>query len=517
MVIKILKSGTTFSGVVYSDEKEELNKAQLMSATNFPFLDNTTQELVDHLEEISSLNPRVKNKQFHVSISTKGQEHSFKELEQVAKQYLEHMGYGKNPYLIYSHHDSPNNHIHIVSTRIDPEGKKISDSLEKVRTQSFIENKLHVNFSKDVNKIIRQSLNFNFKNIEALQSLFKKQGYATRIKEGNLEVIKSGKVQQSIDKKVLKKKLYFNKIEFKQKNQIKAQLYKFSSGANFDSLQKSMRENFGLEMIYDYSTNQSEKNQQRKKRTVVDYNIIDHKNNVVYNSKDLIPLKEINAKFESVISKEDLAKEILDIKSRPGTFFDTKDFFKHYNLNLDREGSIKLNSGVVVGVLDMETMDTLKYNQRLIDCSKVFHTHSINENGLASVYRVNPEDISLNPKELSQEDIARYKGVVDSYLNRNIDNPINTNDIKIYKLGTQQLLVDRKNSLVLDIKNDLNITIPEKKIKNIPKLKEQKTSVVYPSINSSVLLELIPSYLDDLNTTESNKKRKRKRQQNISR
>ena len=48
---------------------------------------------------------------------------------------MEKMGYGRQPYFIYYHHDTNNNHVHILSTRINRYGIAISDSFDKMRMQ----------------------------------------------------------------------------------------------------------------------------------------------------------------------------------------------------------------------------------------------------------------------------------------------------------------------------------------------------------------------------------------------
>ena len=48
------------------------------------------------------------------------------ELVNFARRYMNEMGYGQpgQPMLIYAHHDTDNNHIHIITSRVDPHGKK---------------------------------------------------------------------------------------------------------------------------------------------------------------------------------------------------------------------------------------------------------------------------------------------------------------------------------------------------------------------------------------------------------
>ena len=513
MVIKILDNATTFTGIEYNSDKVETNKAQLMSANNIPENHQTPEDFNKYLNHVCDMNPRVKNKQFHVSVSTKEKNHSFKELEDIAKDYLKHMGYQDNPYLIYSHNDTNNNHVHIVSTRVNPKGEKIPDSLERTRTQSYIENKLHVNFANDVKQTIKESLNYNFKHFESFQALLKKQGYKSRKKNNLIEVIKSGKVQETVPWRKVKDKMFYNKVDFDRVKQIRSHLHKFSKGTNFDKLQSDIRKNFGLELIYNYTTTQDNQNQENRKRTVSDYNMIDHKSKTAYSSKQLLSMEKLLENFQDLYTKQNLADDIRLIKLKPKAYFETKNFFRKHDLNLDKEGRISNKAGDILGILDVRTMEQLKYNQRFEDSKKAIYSKNINETMLARIYKIDPNNVLLLPKKIKEETLRNYRDYVRSYLSRNLDSPRDSNDIKIYGNNTGNILVDRKNATVLNIEKDLEIQIPEIKKANIPDFnsKEQKPS--YPSINNDSL-QLLP--VDDSGTDEAARKKKKKKQQGIS-
>lgn len=63
---------------------------------------------------------------------------------QMATDYMDEMGYGKQPYIVFKHTDIERSHIHIVSTNVDGKGKKINDAFEHKRSMAVcraLENK----------------------------------------------------------------------------------------------------------------------------------------------------------------------------------------------------------------------------------------------------------------------------------------------------------------------------------------------------------------------------------------
>ena len=58
---------------------------------------------------------------------------------------MDKMGYGKQPFVVYRHYDKAHHHIHIISTRIGKDGKKINDSNEAKKAIKICR-ELEVNF-----------------------------------------------------------------------------------------------------------------------------------------------------------------------------------------------------------------------------------------------------------------------------------------------------------------------------------------------------------------------------------
>lgn len=57
----------------------------------------------------------------------------------IGREYMDRLGYGGQPYLIFKHEDIGREHIHIVSLRVDCEGKLIKNSFEHKRSKEITE------------------------------------------------------------------------------------------------------------------------------------------------------------------------------------------------------------------------------------------------------------------------------------------------------------------------------------------------------------------------------------------
>lgn len=145
MIATILPGSPNFHAVGYNERKVSKGVARLIEMQNFGTLGTfgkpTPDELVKYLQEYTSRNNRIQKAQFHVAISCKGHELSESELLEFAHRYLSEMGYAEagQPLLIYSHYDTDNTHLHIVTSRIAPDGRKIVHDHERRRSQEAID------------------------------------------------------------------------------------------------------------------------------------------------------------------------------------------------------------------------------------------------------------------------------------------------------------------------------------------------------------------------------------------
>uniref|UniRef100_UPI003562C0EE conjugal transfer protein MobB n=1 Tax=Mariniphaga sediminis TaxID=1628158 RepID=UPI003562C0EE len=95
-------------------------------------------------------------------------------LADIGSEYLQQMGYGAQPYLIFKHSDIGREHIHIVSLQVDSEGKKINDSKRNLRSVAATE-KLEKKYGLRCAKEQKQLEQWQFKPVDVAKGDLKKQ------------------------------------------------------------------------------------------------------------------------------------------------------------------------------------------------------------------------------------------------------------------------------------------------------------------------------------------------------
>ena len=202
MVAKILSSSSSFNGVSYNTNKAQKDLGELMMVKNFGYLQNANaimpEEYKNYLKAFSATNTRVRDKQFHAVISCEGKELDKNKLSHIAESWLTEMGYLNNPFLIVYHNDTNNNHVHIVSTRINSDGKKINDSFEKKRSMSALQKIMQTDVKLEANQDIDKALKFNISSLAQYKLILERQGYSVTENEGLLTLRKFDDIQTTV-------------------------------------------------------------------------------------------------------------------------------------------------------------------------------------------------------------------------------------------------------------------------------------------------------------------------------
>ncbi|MDF2190549.1 relaxase/mobilization nuclease domain-containing protein [Paraflavitalea sp. CAU 1676] len=129
MVVRI-KSGKSVRGVLsYNEKKVSAGKAELILASRFAcdLSDLGFSEKLARFERLNSFNPKVKTNTLHLSLNFSPYDKIDSEkMQMVAWDYMQRIGFGNQPYLVYKHEDANHPHIHIVTTTIRPDGSPIN-------------------------------------------------------------------------------------------------------------------------------------------------------------------------------------------------------------------------------------------------------------------------------------------------------------------------------------------------------------------------------------------------------
>jgi hypothetical protein len=129
MVAKITIPKSIEATLNYNEKKVQKGKAQCLYAANY--LNDAAKmnfhQKLDGFENNNRLNKMATTKTLHVSLNFNPSEKlSQNMLVEIASVYMEKIGFGQQPYLIYKHEDAGHPHIHIVSTTIKADGIRIN-------------------------------------------------------------------------------------------------------------------------------------------------------------------------------------------------------------------------------------------------------------------------------------------------------------------------------------------------------------------------------------------------------
>jgi hypothetical protein len=129
MVAKITIPKSIEAALNYNEKKVQKGTAQCLFAGNYLNDANKMNfyQKLDGFETNNRLNKMATTKTLHVSLNFDPSEKlSENKLIEIASVYMEKIGFGEQPFLVYKHEDAGHPHIHIVSTTIKNDGGRIN-------------------------------------------------------------------------------------------------------------------------------------------------------------------------------------------------------------------------------------------------------------------------------------------------------------------------------------------------------------------------------------------------------
>lgn len=141
MIAKISSTANLGGALGYNFKKVRQEEATVLLANGLYQNQDGKYSMEQVLSDMRQLIPdkcRTKNTVFHCSLNPHPDEKlSDERLVQIAKEYMEALNYGKQPYIVFKHNDIAREHIHIVSLRVDSKGRKINDKYEGRRSKKI--------------------------------------------------------------------------------------------------------------------------------------------------------------------------------------------------------------------------------------------------------------------------------------------------------------------------------------------------------------------------------------------
>jgi hypothetical protein len=304
MIVKILSSSASFAAVRYNTNKVDRGKGELMLARNFGALDHLSgirpQDYINYFKLLATGNSRVSKPQFHAVISADGKSYSAAELSVLAEQWLDKMGYGKNPYLIIFHGDTDHPHVHMVSCRVDREGKKISSGFERIRAVAALNALQGIDAELVCKKDIDSALAYRFSTIAQFRLLLEKKGYGHREFDGKLELFRFGKVLGDVDVNLIHSRL--SALDKKRATQLRKIFCKYlpaHSPRLVPVAVSDYRSGSPLQYTSDFAVFAAKKLRveivfhSAEGKLPYGYSIIDHSGQQVFKGSEVMALKEL--------------------------------------------------------------------------------------------------------------------------------------------------------------------------------------------------------------------------------
>ena len=139
MVAKITIGSSLFGAIKYNADKVNEGKGQLLDTNKIFNAGNGKVDVIQTLRDFEQCLPgkiRTEKPVVHVSLNPHPDDKlTDGELSAIAHEYMQRMGYGDQPYIVVKHEDIDRHHIHIVSLRVNEQGKCIDKSFNYPRSK----------------------------------------------------------------------------------------------------------------------------------------------------------------------------------------------------------------------------------------------------------------------------------------------------------------------------------------------------------------------------------------------
>lgn len=465
MIVKILDSSKSFNAINYNASRVNKGEAVLLNVRNMGAYGNICQNIWDYkkfLEKWTNRNSHIKNGQFHVTISCKGKDASPEQLQSIAEKWLNLMGYSENPTLFFFHKNTRNNHLHIVTTRIDKNGKKINDSFEKERSLKAIKSIMGNDIQREYRDVIAKSLRYSYSSIKQFSMILEDIGFKVMVENDGLNIEKNG-INTFISNELIDycQNKYYTAISPNQKLKNRAIFDKYSKRLGRNEFKAFMKANFGLSVLFF-----------GKQDSPYGYAVIDHKNHVVIPGRDIIPIKKLftNLMAERVNIKDvDFYLDIINMKLQENKYlseYQINRYLSKYNVLVKNGLLIDKLLMKEICVVRSEEAAILKRNNILFFIRNTYNPQtSMEYQFICQKYRVDENDLkavqSPRADKRKEDYVNQYRSILlELSMSEDIMGSLREMNLHIIKGDTEFLLYDNDNGILLsNISLDIDYNI----------------------------------------------------------
>lgn len=129
-MVAVIKTGNSVHNIFnYNENKVKEGIAECIGEGNYPLeaVKLTGAMKLNRLVKQNALNENVKRNSVHISLNFDPSEPALsnEKMLEIASQYMQKIGFGNQPYLIYRHYDAGHPHLHLVSIKVREDGSRI--------------------------------------------------------------------------------------------------------------------------------------------------------------------------------------------------------------------------------------------------------------------------------------------------------------------------------------------------------------------------------------------------------
>ena len=130
-----------FGALAYNQEKVDNGEAKVLFSNKMLLNEDGHFSIGECMRSFEMQMPVQLSTQkpiLHISINPHPEDVlTDQQLADIAREYMQKLGYGGQPYLVYKHTDIDRHHIHIVGLRVDESGRPLNDRFEHRRSKQI--------------------------------------------------------------------------------------------------------------------------------------------------------------------------------------------------------------------------------------------------------------------------------------------------------------------------------------------------------------------------------------------